>query len=172
MKMKTALKFVLGLSLLAAASLPAMSAGEKAKAVLMPTKDSKTTGWAWFANNGNQLRVWGQISGLTPGKHGFHVHEFGDCSAPDATSAGSHLSMTGQKHAAPANKMRHSGDFGNLEADANGVAKFDFSIPMSHGLHSVLGRGLIVHAKADDLKTQPTGDAGGRLACGIIGMAK
>lgn len=170
--MKTSLKILLGLALMAGAATPALSANEWAKAVLKPTQGSKATGWVWFASNAGKLRVWGQISGLTPGQHGFHVHQYGDCSAPDAASAGSHLSLTGQKHAGPTHNMRHSGDFGNLEADAAGVAKFDFSIPMSQGLDAVLGRGLIVHAKADDLKTQPSGDAGSRLACGIIGVAK
>jgi Cu-Zn family superoxide dismutase len=115
-----------------------------------------------------------RIEGLTPGTHGFHVHEFGDCSAPDGASAGSHFNPAGTPHAAPTEKMRHTGDMGNVEAGADGVATLDYVDAQAafEGDASILGRGVIVHANADDFKTQPTGNAGGRLACGVVGAAK
>ena len=120
------------------------------------------------------MAVKARITGLTPGTHGFHVHEFGDCSAADFTSAGGHFNPMTQPHGAPTASMRHVGDLGNIEANADGVATLDLSdsqVALS-GMHGVVGRAVIVHAKADDLKTQPTGDAGGRLGCGVIGVAK
>lgn len=144
-----------------------------AKAVLMPTTGSQTHGWVKFSGHGSSLRVWGEISGLKPGQHGFHVHEFGDCAAADGSSAGGHLAMAAsQKHGSPAMAGHHTGDMGNITADTAGVAKFDqtFQVPMA--VEAVLGRGLIVHEGVDDLKTQPSGDSGKRLACGVIGVSK
>ena len=149
-------------------------ATEKAVAVLHPTEGSKVAGTITFTKAGGGVKISGQINGLTPGKHGFHVHEFGDCSAPDGTSAGGHFNPTGQPHAAPTESARHAGDLGNVTADASGKATVDYTDTHAtlDGAGGVVGRGLIVHAKEDDLKTQPTGDAGGRLACGVIGVAK
>lgn len=146
---------------------------EKAIAVLHPTKDSETTGTIVFEKSGDSVRVTGEVRGLTPGKHGFHIHEFGDCSAPDATSAGGHFNPTDVPHGAPKGDKHHIGDLGNIEADDSGVAKVDVKADFLkfEGPTSILGRGLIVHAGEDDLKTQPTGDAGGRVACGVIGVA-
>jgi superoxide dismutase, Cu-Zn family len=146
----------------------------KAIAVLTPTKDSTVKGTLTFSTSGGGVAVSGEISGLKPGTHGFHVHEFGDCSAPDGASAGGHWNPLNQPHAAPAEEHRHVGDLGNIEAGADGVAKIavtDSKLSLS-GESSILGRGVIVHTNADDLKTQPTGNAGGRLACGVIGAAK
>ena len=115
-----------------------------------------------------------RVTGLTPGTHGFHVHEFGDCSAADFTSAGGHFNPMAQPHGAPQAAARHVGDLGNIEAGADGVATLDWTDTQLafEGMHGIVGRAVIVHAKADDLKTQPTGDAGGRLACAVIGVAK
>jgi Cu-Zn family superoxide dismutase len=145
----------------------------KAVAVLHPTQGSQVHGTVTFTKEAGGIRVKGEIMGLTPGKHGFHVHEFGDCHSPEAKSAGSHFNPTKAKHAGHDVKQRHVGDLGNIEANAQGVAKVDLldDLMTFQGAHSVIGRGLIVHEKADDLKTQPTGDAGGRLACGVIGIA-
>lgn len=117
-----------------------------------------------------RIQVYASVSGLTPGKHGFHIHEKGDCSAPDASSAGGHFNPTGMPHAGPHDAQRHVGDFGNLEADASGNAHYSkvFSNLPFDGNNSIIGRAVIVHAQADDLKTQPTGNAGGRVACGVI----
>jgi len=117
-----------------------------------------------------RVRVYASVSGLTAGKHGFHIHEKGDCSAPDASSAGGHFNPTGMPHAGPHDAQRHVGDFGNLEADASGVAHYSavFSNLPVDGDSSIIGRAVIVHEKPDDMKTQPTGNAGGRVACGVI----
>jgi Cu-Zn family superoxide dismutase len=168
-------------ALAAALMMPVVQAQEhqhaeiaKAIAVLHPTEGSKVMGKITFTKEKDGVRVSGEVTGLTPGKHGFHIHEFGDCSAPDATSAGSHFNPTGHPHAGPGVEKRHVGDLGNLEANDAGVAKVDFVDRQLkfEGSTSIIGRGVIVHAKPDDLTTQPTGDAGGRVACGVIGVAK
>jgi Cu-Zn family superoxide dismutase len=147
----------------------------KAVAVLVGTNgNEKVSGVITFTKEGDGVRVRGEIKGLSPGEHGFHVHEFGDQSSPDGTAAGGHFNPTGMPHGAPDAEKRHTGDMGNVTADASGVAKVDYVDPelAFDGSKSILGRGVVVHAKADDLKTQPTGDAGGRLAVGVIGVAK
>lgn len=146
----------------------------KAVAVLQPTKDSAVRGSVSFSRVAEGVRVVARVEGLTPGLHGFHVHEFGDCSAPDGASAGAHFNPAGAQHAGPHEPLRHAGDMGNVEANPQGVAVVDYVDPQAsfEGASSILGRGVIVHASADDLKTQPTGNAGGRLACGVIGVAK
>jgi Cu-Zn family superoxide dismutase len=143
----------------------------KAIAVLSSASGSKVTGTVTFTKSGDGVKVVAEVSGLTPGKHGFHVHEFGDCSAPDATSAGGHFNPTGDPHAGHDADKRHMGDLGNLEADASGKARVDLT-DKKMKLDAIIGKAVIVHEKADDLKTQPTGDAGGRVACGVIGDAK
>ena len=145
-----------------------------AVAVLRSAATGKVEGTIWFEPSGSTVAVKARITGLTPGTHGFHVHEFGDCSAADFTSAGGHFNPMTQPHGAPTANMRHVGDLGNIEAGADGTATIDLKdaqLALS-GMHGIVGRAVIVHAKADDLKTQPTGDAGGRLACGVIGIAK
>lgn len=147
---------------------------QKAVAVLSPTANSKVTGAVTFTKAGNEVKVVADLTGLSPGKHGFHIHEFGDCSAPDATSAGGHFNPSKHQHGAPDASDRHAGDLGNIEADASGKAHLeltDNAMKLS-GDGAIVGYAVIVHEKADDLKTQPTGDAGGRLACGVIGIAK
>ena len=147
----------------------------KAIAVLHPTAGNKVSGAVTFMPVGDGVRVHAEITGLTPGKHGFHVHEFGDCSAANATSAGGHFNPTNQPHAGPDAAQRHVGDMGNINADASGKATLDYvdhHMSLSNEQTSVIGRAVIVHAKPDDLKSQPSGDAGARVACGVIGWAK
>ncbi|MCI0706888.1 MAG: superoxide dismutase family protein [Ignavibacteriae bacterium] len=146
----------------------------KAIAVLHPTKDKNVHGWVTFEAVEKGVRVVAEITGLTPGKHGFHIHEFGDCSSDDGTTVGGHYNPMTMPHSAPMSDKRHIGDLGNIEANQEGVAKLDYvdSKLAFEGEASIIGRGVIVHEKEDDLKTQPTGDAGGRLACGVIGVAK
>jgi Cu-Zn family superoxide dismutase len=160
----------------ASSPAPAAKAGPvtRAVAVLTPAKDGKVEGTLTFATASPGLKVTGRITGLAAGTHGFHIHEFGDCSAADFSSAGGHYNPTGHPHAGPAEARRHIGDMGNIEAGADGSATVDYTDPRLRleGAHGILGRGVIVHASADDLKTQPTGNAGGRLACGVIGVAK
>jgi Cu-Zn family superoxide dismutase len=146
----------------------------KAIAVVHHTKGSKVHGTVTFTLTDKGIRVQGKITGLTPGKHGFHIHEFGDTSSPDGMSAGGHFNPHKMEHAAPTATKRHVGDLGNLEANDEGEATYDIVDPALKfsGDASILGRGLVVHEKADDLKTQPTGNAGGRIGVGVIGVAK
>ena len=144
--------------------------GRHAVAVLSPATGSNVKGVVHFREMPQGIHVTGTFSGLTPGEHGFHIHEKGDCSAPDAMSAGGHFNPTNMKHGAPGDAERHAGDFGNLMADASGNAKFDLtdSRITFDGPSSIIARGVIVHGKADDLKGQPAGNAGPRVACGNI----
>jgi Cu-Zn family superoxide dismutase len=146
----------------------------KAIAVLSSASGSKVTGSVTFTKAGDELKIVADVTGLTPGKHGFHVHEFGDCSAPDAASAGGHFNPAKHQHGDRAVTDRHIGDLGNLEADASGKAHLEWTDKMMklNGDNSILGLAVIVHEKEDDLKSQPVGNAGGRLACGVIGAAK
>ena len=146
--------------------------GPRASAQLKPTTGNSTSGNATFTQVGDKVRVVANISGLKPGQeHGFHVHEAGDCSAGDAMSAKGHFNPYGKPHGSPATAERHAGDMPSLRADASGTAKVDTLLDVMSvkpGPASVVGRGLIVHASPDDFKTQPTGNAGARLACGVI----
>ncbi len=167
----------LSAGLIALAQTPAAKSASSSKgiAVLHPTAGNKVSGTVTFTPVADGVRVHAEITGLTPGKHGFHVHEFGDCSASDGSSAGGHFNPTNEPHAAPNADHRHVGDMGNIEADASGKAKLDYvdhHMSLSNDQTSVIGRAVIVHAKADDLKSQPSGDAGARVACGVIGWAK
>jgi len=151
------------------------SAPLKAVAVLHPTAGSKVTGTVTFTEEADGVKVRAEITGLTPGNHGFHVHEFGDCSAADAASAGGHFNPTKQPHAGPDAPERHVGDMGNIQADASGKATLEYvdhQISLTNDQRSAIGRSVVVHAKADDLKSQPAGDSGARVACGVIGRAK
>jgi Cu-Zn family superoxide dismutase len=162
-------------SLVALAVLSAQAESvTKAVAVLSSTKGNSVSGTITFTKVEGGVKIVADVTGLAPGQHGFHIHEFGDCSAPDATSAGGHFNPHHMQHGAPDAPARHAGDFGNLEADASGKAHYDrvdTTISLD-GADSIVGHGVIVHEKADDLKTQPTGNAGARVACGVIGVAK
>ncbi len=144
----------------------------KAVAELKATTGNKVSGTVTFTRqaDGNGVRVQAEVIGLSPGKHGFHLHEKGDCSAPDASSAGGHFNPTKMDHGAPTAMPHHAGDFGNITADKDGKAKLDIVDPelTFEGDNSVIGHAVIVHAKADDLKSQPSGDAGGRVSCGVV----
>jgi Cu-Zn family superoxide dismutase len=171
------LMFLSFAGLIALAQTPAAksTASSKAIAVLHPTAGNKVAGTVTFTPVADGVQVHADITGLTPGKHGFHVHEFGDCSAADAASAGAHFNPTNQPHAGPDAAARHEGDMGNVEANAYGNAKLDYvdhQISLSNDAKLVIGRSVVVHAKPDDLKTQPSGDSGARIACGVIGWAK
>jgi Cu-Zn family superoxide dismutase len=147
----------------------------KAICVLAPTADSKVSGTVTFTQQTEGVLIEAHITGLKPNaKHGFHIHEFGDISKPDGTGAGGHFNPGGHEHGAPDVEKRHAGDLGNLEADASGHAMYKRvdKVVELNGVNCILGRGLIVHAGTDDLKTQPTGDAGARAAQGVIGVAK
>jgi Cu-Zn family superoxide dismutase len=155
---------------------PTGAAVTDAIAVLAPTAGQQVRGTIRFHRDGDTVHVTGEITGLTASaKHGFHVHEFGDCSAPDGASAGGHFAPEGHPHGAPDPATHHAGDLGNVTADASGTARVDVTVPglsLVGGDRALVGRAVIVHAKPDDLTSQPSGDAGARVACGVIGVAK
>jgi Cu-Zn family superoxide dismutase len=154
----------------APAAATASPAAKSAVADLSPTQGSTVAGKVTFTADKDGVRVVGDLTGLTPGEHAFHIHEKGDCSAPDGTSAGGHFNPGRKPHGAPDAPEHHAGDLGNVTADAAGKARIDavFRGLMLAGPDTIVGRGLIVHAAPDDMKTQPTGNAGGRQACGVI----
>jgi Cu-Zn family superoxide dismutase len=146
----------------------------KAIAVLHGLGKNQIHGLVTFTQEDAYIQVSGKISGLTPGEHAFHVHEFGDCSSADGKSAGPHFNPGHKMHGGPESEQRHVGDLGNIKADDQGNAEIDIKdkIIALYGAHSIVGRSLIVHAKADDLKSDPAGNAGDRIACAVIGIAK
>lgn len=142
------------------------------RANLEARSGSSTTGIVEFARSDKGIEVRASVSGATPGKHGFHVHEKGDCSSADASSAGEHYNPLGHKHGGMSSTNRHVGDFGNLEVDENGNGTYRAFLSTPKGKKfswdSFVGKSVIVHASADDLKTQPSGNSGDRVACGVI----
>jgi len=141
-----------------------------AVAVLAPAAGKNVAGRVTFREETEGIRVTADITGLTPGQHGFHIHEKGDCSAADFASAGGHFNPMAAKHGAPTDPDHHAGDFGNIEANPQGVARFERVVNWLSfkGTNSFVGKAVVVHDKPDDLKTQPSGNAGGRIACGVI----
>ena len=146
--------------------------GPSATASLQPTKGNSASGTATFTQKGSRVLVSANITGLKPDQeHGFHIHDKGDCTSGDGMSAGGHFNPLGKQHAHPSTPERHAGDLPALKADAYGNARFAAEldvIAVAEGPTGIVGRGLIVHAQPDDYKTQPTGNAGARLACGVI----
>lgn len=144
----------------------------QATGALKPTKGNKTYGEVTFEQVGGKVRVVANIVGLKPNaEHGFHVHEAGDCSSGDGMSAKGHFNPYNKPHGHYGSAERHAGDMPNLKADKAGRARLNVeldTITVKPGPASVVGRGLIVHADPDDYKSQPTGNAGARLACAVI----
>jgi Cu-Zn family superoxide dismutase len=144
----------------------------RATAALQPTKGSKTFGEATFEQVGDKVRVVVFAQNLRPEReHGFHIHEAGDCSSGDGMSAKGHFNPHGKPHGHPGSAERHAGDLPSLKAGKDGRGKIDVTvdaISIGGGAGNIVGRGLIIHADPDDYKTQPTGNAGARLACGVI----
>ncbi|KAK4883526.1 hypothetical protein RN001_006845 [Aquatica leii] len=153
----------------------------------MPTKavcvlrGEVVQGTLWFNQQctGGPVHVTGDVIGLEKGLHGFHIHEFGD-NTNGCISAGAHFNPEGKDHGAPNASIRHVGDLGNVTADDKGIAKVDISdnIISLEGVNNIIGRTLVVHADPDDLGitdhelSKTTGNAGARVACGIVGLAK
>lgn len=160
-----------------AAAAPAADAAAATTALvaLMPARDSKVSGTLTLTQDAGGVVVSGSVAGLTAGAmHGFHVHEKGDCSAPDFSSAGEHLNPTGAMHGEPgAAAGHHLGDMMNLQADDTGAAQVQLTINgatlRDGGAQDLIGKGVVVHAQPDDYTTQPSGNSGGRIACGAIG---
>jgi Cu-Zn family superoxide dismutase len=153
---------------------PDSSPVQRAMCVIQPLENSGVTGTVEFRLVDHVIKITANVKGLKPGKHGFHIHEFGDVTALDGGSAGGHFNPSGGPHGGPKSPMRHDGDLGNIEANAQGVAKLEMTDHMIklNGPYSIIGRSIVIHAGEDDLKTQPTGNAGARAGCGVIGIAK
>ncbi len=149
--------------------------GPRATAALAPTTGNMAMGSVNFAQAGDKVIVSGEIRGLKPNaEHGFHVHEKGDCSSGDGMSTGGHFNPGGGAHGQHGMGTHHAGDLPSLKADASGIARFRFestTIRVGEGSNDIVGRGLIVHRDPDDYRTQPTGNAGPRLACAVIQRA-
>lgn len=148
-------------------------APEMADVALLSSSGSSVAGALQLAATPDGVTLAGEIRGLQPDSiHGFHFHEVGDCSAPDASSAGAHFNPTQSEHGGPTSGTKHLGDLPNLAADANGVAAVQVVVPgatlRDAGAHDLVGRALVVHEKADDYTTQPSGDSGSRIACGVV----
>lgn len=143
-------------------------------AQLSPASGSQVKGTVTFTPAADGTKIVIDLTGLKPGKHGLHIHEKGDCSAPDASSAGPHFNPGHSHHGGPDTAERHAGDFGNVEADASGkvhVELKDKKMKLT-GPASIVGKSVVVHEKEDDLKTDPSGNSGARVACGVIGAIK
>ncbi len=145
-------------------------------AVMTPTAGNKTAGKVEFTQVAAGVRVVADISGLTPNsKHAIHIHAFGNISAADGSAAGGHYNPGGHPHAGPDAEHHHVGDLGNLTADAAGNAHYEMiakGASLCCGDAPIVGRSIIIHAQADDLTSQPSGNAGPRIAQGVIGVAK
>lgn len=147
---------------------------KKAIALITPTQGNKIHGVVTFTQEGNGVRIVADISDATPGSHGFHIHEFGNCACPDGNCTGSHYNPTNKQHGARTSAERHVGDFGNIEVNEQGIGHLDVvdSVISLNGPHAIIGRSVVVHGQADDLTSQPSGNAGSRIGCGVIGIAK
>ncbi|MBA2367568.1 MAG: superoxide dismutase family protein [Candidatus Protochlamydia sp.] len=146
---------------------------KKATATIRAFKGNEIHGTVTFTQMADGVKIVADIEGLKPGKHGFHVHEFGECKG-DGESAGGHFNPTKHKHGGPDSEERHVGDLGNLDADSNGRAHYERIDKMIQleGENSVIGHSIIIHADEDDLITQPTGASGAKIACGLIEAEK
>lgn len=147
-------------------------ASAQASATLSPTAGNTAAGTVHFEQRGGRTLVNARFTGLKPGaEHGFHVHEKGDCSSPDAASAGGHFNPGGKPHGHHAGAERHAGDMPNLRADAQGAATLSWEsdqLSVAAGPGSVVERSIVVHRDADDYRSQPAGNSGPRVACGVI----
>ncbi|HEY0877381.1 MAG TPA: superoxide dismutase family protein [Zeimonas sp.] len=147
------------------------SSRASAQANAAPTQGHTAKGTVDFTQRGDDVVLAASFTGLSPGPHGFHIHEKGDCSAADATSAGGHFNPTGRQHGDPMQGEHHLGDLPMLQADANGNARLNATIrgaSLRGGATNLVGRAVVVHAQRDDLRSQPAGDSGARVACGVI----
>jgi Cu-Zn family superoxide dismutase len=142
-----------------------------AVASLTPTQGNSVRGLVMFHEKDGHVMVHAKLSGLKPNaEHGFHLHEKGDCASPDGASAGGHFNPDGKPHG-PQTAAHHAGDMPALKADANGVVDQKFMLhgpTVAAGPASINGRSVIVHIAPDDYVTQPTGNSGARIACGVI----
>ncbi len=151
---------------------PGMPGGPMAMARLESTRGHTASGMAMFHQRGDVVMLHVRVQGLKPGQeHGFHIHDKGDCSSGDGMSTGGHFNPGGKPHGRHDAAERHAGDLPSLKADAAGRVDVHLQLTglaIGSGAANIVGRGLIVHADPDDYRTQPTGNAGARIACGVI----
>jgi Cu-Zn family superoxide dismutase len=170
--MKTLIPLTAAVLLAACQSTSTPEEPLRATAALQPTKGSKAFGEATFEQAGDKVRLIVFAQNLPPDRElGFHIHEAGDCSSGDGMSAKGHFNPHGKPHGNPSSPERHAGDLPSLKVGKDGRAKIDVTvdaISIGKGPGDIVGRGLIIHAQADDYTTQPTGNAGARIACGVI----
>lgn len=171
---KTKLFSIAGVCLVSLIACQSMEqgTGQKASASLEPRSGSKTTGQVTFVWQGHDVLITGNFAGLKPNaEQGFHVHEKGDCSAPDATSAGGHFNPETKEHGMPNSGMNHAGDLPNIKSDAKGNAVYSAKLhgfAVNTGPNGIIGRSVVIHRDPDDYKSQPAGNSGPRVACGLI----
>ena len=169
--MKTLLVLMVGI-LAACGPRPVKTVSPEAgpwTAKVSPTPGNKAAGELTVTRLNGEIQIMGEVHGLSPkAEHGIHIHEFGDCSGANAEGAGAHFNPTSMTHGGAHGDPRHSGDLGNLKTDALGVAIVDIRVPMPADAR-VEGRSIVVHAKPDDFSTQPSGNSGARVGCGVIG---
>jgi Cu-Zn family superoxide dismutase len=158
-------------TLLLATACASMHSGPSATATLSPTSGSTASGTVEFHQlRDGSVEVTVNLSGVPAGVHGFHVHDKGDC-GDNGNAAGGHFNPMSTAHGAPSADPHHAGDFGNVTADAAGTVSHKFttrSITLDETAASAIGHAVILHANPDDLQTQPTGNAGARIACGVV----
>lgn len=143
----------------------------QATATIEPRSHSTVSGTATFEQIAGKVKVIVEISGATPGQHGLHIHEKGDCSDPAAKSAGDHFNPGNMEHGNPDKPMHHAGDFGNISVGEDGKGKLELEtneISVAAGSIAIVGRAIVVHEKPDDAVTQPSGNSGARIGCGVI----
>lgn len=139
-------------------------------AIINPKSGSDVVGAVTFTEVEGGVRIIADVGGLTEGKHGFHIHESGDCSSDDGSSAGGHFNPTNESHGNFDSQLRHVGDLGNLEANKYGFAHYDRvdSVITIDGENSIVGKSVVIHEGEDDLQSDPTGNSGSRIGCGSI----
>jgi len=165
------LALVLGCASSKSSTTAAPPPGPRATATIEARSGSTLSGTAVFTPTAGGVHIVVEVSNAPQGIHAVHLHEKGDCSAPDATSAGGHFNPTGMAHGSPDAPAHHAGDFGNMTVGEDGHGRLELDSTMltiTPGDRSVVGHAIVVHAKADDMQTQPTGNAGGRIGCGVV----
>lgn len=153
------------------APAPVVVAPTKAQAVLKAAKGYKVKGIIHFTEEAGQMKIETMVDGLKAGPHGFHIHEVGDCSKADFSSAGGHFNPGHGEHGATTSEKRHAGDLGNLTANGKKKAYTTITasgLTMQPGAESIIGKAVVIHKDKDDLKSQPAGNSGARIACGVI----
>ena len=158
---------------LAACSSSSDEPRRRATASLDPRSGSVMTGHADFVERGRGVEISVTVAGATPGRHGIHIHQVGDCSDEKAERAGGHWNPDDHPHAGPVAPRRHAGDLGNIDVGVDGRGALTLVVPgltVRPSTHSVVGHSLVVHGQPDDLATQPAGNSGPRIACGVIAI--